>query len=118
MLERRGRGWAVMELSGEGCSDVVLGFGGPHTPSHPSPPAAARPTRPPAAARPAPARPTRPPAAASATRAGGLSPCRVELGQSAHKRPRTSAWGIQWYPPPPCACTALSKHGVGVEPPF
>ena len=20
-------------------------------------------------------------------------------------------------PPPPCACTALSKHGVGVEPP-
>ena len=21
-------------------------------------------------------------------------------------------------PPPPCACTALSKHGVGVEPPF
>ena len=22
------------------------------------------------------------------------------------------------YPPPPCACTALSKHGVGVEPPF
>ena len=22
------------------------------------------------------------------------------------------------YPPPPCACTALSKHGVGVEPLF
>ena len=22
------------------------------------------------------------------------------------------------YPPPPCACTALSKHGVGVEVPF
>ena len=22
------------------------------------------------------------------------------------------------YPPPPLACTALSKHGVGVEPPF
>ena len=22
------------------------------------------------------------------------------------------------YPPLPCACTALSKHGVGVEPPF
>ena len=25
---------------------------------------------------------------------------------------------IEWYPHPPCACTALSKHGVGVEPPF
>ena len=22
------------------------------------------------------------------------------------------------YPPPPCACTALSKHGLGVEPLF
>ena len=40
----------------------------------------------------------------------------------------TRAWFWRWLafrevmgnlpPPPPCACTALSKHGVGVEPPF
>ena len=32
--------------------------------------------------------------------------------------PNRLAFSRDRYPPPPCACTALSKHGVGVEPPF
>ena len=33
---------------------------------------------------------------------------KAEAEEVAHKYP----------PPPPCACTALSKHGLGIEPPF
>ena len=39
-----------------------------------------------------------------------LSTCRIRY----HSR----LWDHRTSPPPPCACTAWSKRGVGVEPPF
>ena len=54
---------------------------------------------------------------------GGRAWCNPPLGASRRERVHVVVLpGVSLQdptpPPPPCACTALSKHGVGVEPPF
>ena len=41
-----------------------------------------------------------------------------DLGLSRALLHQTSETFVAHTPPPPCACMALSKHRVGVEPPF